>query len=78
MRETERSRDIDRGRGRLPTGGSDVGLNPRTWRSQPEPKADAQPQSNPGIPSFNFLIAFHFITLYFLLREHFQIVPHFL
>ena len=28
----------------------DVGLNLRTPGSQPEPKADAQPLSHPGIP----------------------------
>ena len=28
----------------------DVGLNPRTPGSQPEPKADTQPLSHPGAP----------------------------
>ena len=27
-----------------------VGLNPRTPGSRPEPKADAQPLSHPGVP----------------------------
>ena len=31
-------------------GEPDVGLHPRTPRSQPEPKADAQPLSQPGAP----------------------------
>ena len=30
--------------------GSPQGLDPRTPRSQPEPKADAQPLSHPGAP----------------------------
>ena len=29
--------------------GADVGLNPRTPGSRPEPKADAQPLSHPGV-----------------------------
>ena len=29
----------------------DVGLNPQTLASQPEPKVDAQPLSHPGTPS---------------------------
>ena len=27
-----------------------VGLDPRTWRSQPEPKADTQPSKPPWVP----------------------------
>ena len=34
-----------------------VGLNPRTLRSQPEPKAEAQPAEHPRRPSFLSLIA---------------------
>ena len=30
--------------------GSDGGIDPRTPGSRPEPKADAQPLSHPGIP----------------------------
>ena len=33
----------------------DVGLDPRTPGSRPEPKVDAQPLSHPGIPHFSFL-----------------------
>ena len=33
--------------------GPDVRLDPRAPGSQPEPKADAQPLSHPGIPSFS-------------------------
>ena len=46
MRDTERGRDIGRGRNRLP----DAGLDPRTPGSRLEPKADAQPLSHPGAP----------------------------
>ena len=47
-RHTERGRDIGRRRSRFPVGEADVGLDPRTLGSQPEPKADAQPLSHPG------------------------------
>ena len=45
-------RDTERGRNRLPKGEPDVGLDPRTLGSRPEPKADAQALSHPGIPTF--------------------------
>ena len=35
----------------------DVDLDPRTPGSRPEPKADAQPLSHPGIPKPSFLIS---------------------
>ena len=47
MRDTERGRDIVRGRSRLPARG--VRLNPKTPGSQPEPKADVQPLIYPGV-----------------------------
>ena len=60
MRGTERGRDIGRGRrSGLYTGSPmqgvrckdpDVGLDPRTPGSRPEPKADAQPLSHPHDP----------------------------
>ena len=46
-RHTKRSRDIGRGRS-SPHRGPDVGLNPRTSGSRPEPNVDAQPLSHPG------------------------------
>ena len=46
MRNTERGRDLSRGRSRLPLGEPDVGLNPGTLESPPEPKADVQPPSH--------------------------------
>ena len=49
MRDTERGRDISRGRSRLlAEQGADVGLDPVTLGSCPELKADAQPPSHPG------------------------------
>ena len=50
MRDTERGRgrDIGRGRSRFPAGEPDVGLDPRTPGSRPEPKADAQSLGHPG------------------------------
>ena len=50
MRDTERGRDIDKERSRLPCKEPDAGLDPRTPGSQPEPKADAQPLSHSGAP----------------------------
>ena len=51
MRGTERGRDIDRGRSRLLAGSL-------MWDSisGPEPKADVQPPSYPGIPLLQFVI----------------------
>ena len=46
MRNTERQRHRQRKK-QTPCGEPDVGLDPRTPGSQPEPKADAQPLS-PG------------------------------
>ena len=51
MRDTERGRDIGRGRSRLPVG-SLMQTDPRTPGLQPEPKADIQPLSHPGAPFF--------------------------
>ena len=48
-REIERGRDTGRGRSRLHAG-TDVGLDPTTPGSCPEPKAEVQPLSHPAIP----------------------------
>ena len=51
--ETQRERERQRHRQRekqAPCRGPDVGLNPGTPGSRPEPKADAQLLSHPGIP----------------------------
>ena len=50
-RETERGRDIGRGRSR-PWQRAQRGTQSRIPGSGPEPKADAQPLSHPGIPDF--------------------------
>ena len=54
-------RDRERGRGRstgkLPGREPNAGLDPRTPGSRPEPKADAQPLSNPDIPVARFSCA---------------------
>ena len=44
-------RGSGRGRSRLTAEEPDVGLNPITLGSCPEPKADAQPLCHPGAPS---------------------------
>ena len=56
MRDTERERGRDRGKGRvrLPTGSPKVGLDSRTPGSQPELKADAQPLSHACVPTRHF------------------------
>ena len=51
MRDIQRGRDIGRGISRLPAGG----LHPRMLGSHPEPKADAQTLSHPGIPKMVIL-----------------------
>ena len=45
-REAETQAEGEAGSCREP----DVGLDPRTLGSYPEPKADAQPLSHPGVP----------------------------
>ena len=55
MRDTQRERERERQRHRqrekqAPSGEPDVGLDPETPVSRPEPKADTQPLSHPGIP----------------------------
>ena len=48
-RERERQRHRQREK-QAPCREANVGLDPGTSRSHPEPKADAQPLSHPGIP----------------------------
>ena len=56
MRDTEEDRDRDRDRQKqTPCRKPDVGLNPETPGSRPEPKADTQPLSYPGVPSKQFI-----------------------
>ena len=59
MRNTERERERQRHRQRekwVPCRKPDAGLDPGTPGSCPEPKADAQPLSHPGVPEFFVLI----------------------
>ena len=48
MRDTERGRHRQREK-QAPCRKPDMGLNPRTPESRPEPKTDAQPLSHPGV-----------------------------
>ena len=52
MRDTEKGRDIGRGRSRLPCREPVVGLDLRTSGSSPETKADPQPLRHPGAPHY--------------------------
>ena len=58
MRDTERERQRHRQREKqAPCWEPEVGLDPRTPGSNPEPKADALTAEPPRHPSFFFLIA---------------------
>ena len=51
MRDTHREKQRHRRRQKQASCREpDVGLDPRTSGSRPEPEADAQPLSHPGIP----------------------------
>ena len=60
MRDTQKEAEGEAGRGacRGPCREPDAGLDPRTPRSRPEPKAVAQPLSHPGTPSELLLFCF--------------------
>ena len=59
MRDTERGRQRHRQREKqAPCREPDVGLDPLTLGSRPEPKADSQPLSHPGIPPYKCFIIF--------------------
>ena len=49
MRDRERQRHRKREEKQAPCREPDVGLDPRTLGSRPEPKTDAQPLSHPGV-----------------------------
>ena len=51
MRDTEKERQRHRGRSRLPIGSPMQDSIPGFPGSCPEPKADAQSLSHPGVPS---------------------------
>ena len=50
MRDTQRGQRHRQREKQAPHGEPDVGLDPETPGSRPEPKADAQPLSHPGVP----------------------------
>ena len=54
MKDTEGERQ--RHRQRAPCRNPDVGLDPGTPGSRPEPKADAKPLGHPGVPLSSFLM----------------------
>ena len=56
MRDTERQRPRQREK-QSPCGETNVGLDPKTLGSCPELEADAQPLSNPGIPSVYIILS---------------------
>ena len=56
MRDTERERRHRQREKQAPCGEPNVGLDSRTPGSLPEPKADTQPLSYPGIPQSPFQI----------------------
>ena len=45
-----------------PRGEPEVGFNPRTLGSRPEPKADARPRSHPGVPHLLPFMHHHFLN----------------
>ena len=56
LRERKRQRNRQREK-QDPRREPDAELDPGTTRSCPEPKADAQPLSHPGVPAVMFLLA---------------------
>ena len=44
----------------------DVGFDPRSPGSRPEPKADAQPLSHPGVPVCGFFLFSFFLNYLFI------------
>ena len=64
MRDTERERQRHRQKEKqAPCRKSDSGLNPGAPGSLPEPKADTQLLSHPGIPFWGFLGGLHYIRM---------------
>ena len=51
MRDTEREAETQAEGEAAPCREPDAAFDPRTPGSRPEPKADAQPLSHPGVPS---------------------------
>ena len=66
MRDTEKEAERHRQREekQTPCRESNVGLDPGTPGSRPEPKASAKPLSHPGIPNGSFLNFYLFIFIF--------------
>ena len=64
MRDRERQRPRQKEK-QAPCREPNVGLDPGTLGSCPEPKADAQPLSHPGIPIFLNFYQQSFIVFFF-------------
>ena len=58
MGDTERRQRYRQREKQTPSRDPDVGLDPRTPASHPEPKAEAQLGSHPGVPIFVLKILF--------------------
>ena len=56
VRERQRHRQTEK---QAPCREPDIGLHRRTPGSRPEQKAEAQPQSHPGVPTINCQMFFH-------------------
>ena len=71
IHETERQRHRQREK-QAPCREPDVGLDPQTPGSSPEPKTDAQPLSHPGVPQqlLNQIINTINTTLYKLIKKN--------
>ena len=60
MRDTERKRQRHRLRKKQALCREpDVGIDSRILGSHPQPKADAQPLSHPGVPRYNLILSTH-------------------
>ena len=62
-RERQRHRQMEK---QAPCREPDGGLDPSTLGSCPEPKADAQPLSHPGVPPSGFLLDFPTLMFFLL------------
>ena len=64
-REKQRRRQKEK---QAPCREPNVGLNPGTLGSHPEPKADAQALSHPGVPHVQVLNKFLFFLFFFYIN----------
>ena len=62
----ERQKHKQREEKQAPCRKPDVGLDPGTPGSHPEPKADAQPLSHPGVPGLYLLSVIFFFKILFI------------